>query len=366
MPGTVATPTCVDCKDADGAHKIRQRLLCAPCFKRYVNSKILKRMESYRIKNQTGTSKPRLLLALSGGASSMVLLSVLDDQLQKQLSKQNRTAYDLVIVHVDTSHSPSRTTPTWYFAAAQRFPQYTFLPPVHISSAFSHDHRLTSTLSHLGLPTPTTPDTPQSTYHTLLSACTTRTTLTDIEQIVLTRLLAALARTHTCTSLLLSHSDTRLASQSLSAVAKGRGGAAPGSSADGYSAGHGVEMRYPCRDLFRAELELFASSLEERAELAEGEGEDPAVAAAKVPSVKSLSIDELLAGYITSQGERYPSIMANVVRTVGKLQSEEPGVEEGQGKWCAFCRGAILSAQEGDREELCYGCTRMRQDIKIR
>ena len=69
----------------------------------------------------------------------------------------------------------------------------------------------------------------------------------------------------------------------------------------------------------------------------------------KQVSVRQMSIDELLKRYIEEQGVKYPSVMANVVRTVGKLGGWEE-MEEGKGGRCVVCLGRV----EGE-EKLCYG-----------
>jgi cytoplasmic tRNA 2-thiolation protein 2 len=363
MPEAMQTRKCADCGEKEGSHEIRKRFLCANCFMRYVGSKILKRMESYRIKNQTGSFKPRLLLPLSGGVSSLVLLSVLDAQLQKQISMQGRTAYDLIIAHIDTSFDFSTNLFEWYNQATSSFPLHTFVPPTHISSVVSLDQHLTTALSHLGMLTVdnTNHETNLSTYQTLLQACRTSTARTSTVSSLLSRHITAIAHEHACNSILYGHSDSRLAALSLAAVASGRGASVPSTIADGPSAAHGLSFNYPCRDLFKTELQLYASLLDTPLVMAEHE----LVEKKAPPSIKSQSIDELLTGYITSQGERYPSIMANVVRTAGKLERTEPGTEDEEQRYCVFCRGLML-ARDGDRDdELCYGCRRMKQDIKI-
>lgn len=369
MPEAVTSRKCADCGDQEGIYDTRKRFLCSGCFTRYVGSKPLKRLGSYRFKNQTSSSRPRLLLPLSGGVSSIVLLSILNDQLQRQMLQQNRTAYDLVIAHIDTSPSPSETEdePLWYAEVTKRFSTNVILPSIHISSAFTRDSSLSDSLSHLGVE-PQANSSAAETYLRLLSSCTSRTTLADITQILLARLLVALAVESNCSAILYGHSDSRLAALSLASVAKGRGGAVPGGISDDISPAHGIAFHYPCRDLFKTELELYATLLARALPIADSEGsvseQEEAKAPQPPPSIKSQSIDELLTGYITSQGQRYPNIMANVVRTAGKLQSTEPG-STGEQTYCVFCRGLIL-AQHGSTEDqkLCYGCIRMKQDIK--
>lgn len=362
MPSTTTPTKCADCHENDGIHEIRKRHLCSDCFSRYVNSKILKRMESYRIKNQSNEEKKRLFLPLSGGISSLVLLSVLDAQLQKQTSKQGRTAYDLVISHISDPTTQATDT-EWYTRLSSRYSTHTFLPPSPIYTAFINDPIIESALANLNI-TRRTSISDQDFYTHIISAATTPTTRNDLATLIRTRLITSLAHQHSCTSILYAHSDTRLASLSLSAVAKGRGGAVPSTIADGYSAAHDINLNYPCRDLFRTELELYGSLLPEPLLGVDkmqdaGQGQAGRV----ITSMRSTSIDELLAGYITSQGEKYPSIMANVVRTAGKLQREETGVEH-EARYCVLCRGLVVGNQE-QGDVLCYGCVRMKQDIRV-
>lgn len=386
MTGTDSSPVCADCaQHVERLHVVRKRNLCTPCFTRYIDSKILKRMESYRMKISNSHERKRLFLPVSGGVSSLVLLSVLDAQLQKQMSKQGRTAYDLVVGHIDltvphaTSTAHSIVDPQWYQELTKRYPALSFQPAVNITDVFQIDSTLANDITTcLNVSLPTDINSNATTYNSLLNACTTATTLNDIQQIILHRFIGALAKRHDCGAIIYGHSDSRLAALALADVAKGRGGAVPGDIADGFNPVLEMRVNYPARDLFKAELELYVqlqdTGLVEM--LAPGEqkviGGDGAVdgktTGKGVVSVKSMSIDELLTGYITREGEKYPSIMANVVRTVGKLQASE-GEEA---RYCRLCRGLILTSPanavgggEGG-QELCYGCVRMKQEIKVR
>jgi cytoplasmic tRNA 2-thiolation protein 2 len=373
MPAASLT-LCADCQQNSAEHEIRKRLLCQDCCVKYVSTKVVKRMESYRPKNQIGTTKPRLLLPLSGGVSSLGLLHILDAQLQRQRANQNRIAYDLVITHVDNASPPLQSAPAWYTQLKDRFPRHTYLPPQHISAIFTRDAALSTSLSLLGAPAPTpaSADGALDQYTDLINHTTSRTAQSDIVSILLLRLLVHTAHENACTGLLLGHSDTRLATLTLSSVATGRGGAAPGLLADGQSAAHDLAFNHPCRDLILTELNLFGQIVG-IAELGSGEGEmDGSSSVAKaVPSVRGMAMQDLLGLYISGQSQKYPSIMANVVRTAGKLASEEPQMEGGQGRWCLFCRGAVIDSREQSSqgveraEGLCYGCERMRQDIRM-
>ena len=308
-------------------------------------------MESYRFKPGSSHEKRRLLLPLSGGVSSLVLLHTLDTQLQKQLSKQNRTAYDLVVTHI---HMPgTRPTDQWYEQIQQRFPTHNYLPTTPLDTTFTLSPALfgeITTALNIHLPPTTTTTSPSALLSHLLSHFKTPTSLTNITTILLHRLLAHLTSQHACSTLLLAHSDSTLASLTLSAVATGRGSAIAESIADGASP-LGVAVNHPCRDLYKTELELYAKLQEPGLEAVEEEE-------VKQVSVRQMSIDELLKRYIEEQGVKYPSVMANVVRTVGKLGGrDETG--EGEVGRCVVCLGRV----EGEVES-CYGCERMKQDVK--
>jgi cytoplasmic tRNA 2-thiolation protein 2 len=358
MIGTAATTAvCVDCREQDATLEIRNRHLCATCFIRYVNSKILKRMESYRFKNLAGDHKRRLFLPLSGGVSSLVLLQVLDAQLQKQIGNRNRTAYDLVVARVLLPDENREEAQVEYGKLSSRFPLHHFLPLIESHDILVADDTFEQDLNHFGL-LRFEAESDERFLSRMLASARSVTTRLDLQTIVLRRLLVSKAKAEGCESMLWGHSDSRLAALSLADVAKGRGGSVPAMIADGPSL-HGVNFNYPARDLFKVELETYASVLPEPLPC------DSDQATAQPPaSVRNTSIDALLTTYITSQGAKYPSIMANVVRTATKLQVKS----EGQGgRPCTFCRGTVttVNGQMRIAETLCHGCARMKQEVKV-
>ncbi len=267
-------------------------------------------------------------------------------------------------------------------------------------------------------------------------------------------LLAAAAAEHRRAVVLLGHSTTALAELVLAETAKGRGfslpwqvndgsvfpvpvvaPAVPAPSVDsGEGEGEGEETEaamtgtttatttttitttataikmisiyHPLRELFRKELLSYAaitspplaellpadSLFPRRSGNRKGGGGGGGTAAAAVVSHKDLSIDDVMARYFGEVEASYPSVVANVVRTTGKLvraaahgggRAEERereregagGGEEGTGR-CGLCgialdrsgderwRGEIGEEGPGEasgtlrRGGLCYGCER--------
>lgn len=343
---------CEQCHTNEVSQEIRKRHICKDCFTQYVNSKVRKRMESYRFKNLSGDQKKRLLLPLSGGVSSLCLLQILDAQLEEQIAKQNRTAYELLLVHVDLLDVQEEVSAEWYSVLSERFPLHRYLPMMRIYEAFQIDESLAADLSHLDLRRDEEHNDREF-YEDIMTSTKSVTTRSDLTTLMMKRLLVATAKQHRCDSILWGHSDSRLAAQALSEVAKGRGGTVPGALADGTSS-DGVNSNCVMRDLFKSELELYASILNPPLEVFKGEMEGE-----PVTSIRNTSIDQLLNSYITSQGEKYPSIMANVVRTASKLQVPQSASDA---SICPVCR-AELEIQSN--EIICYGCIRMKQDIRI-
>jgi cytoplasmic tRNA 2-thiolation protein 2 len=345
---------CADCQIHEGSHDIRKRQLCSDCFIIYVNSKVLKRMESYRFKNLTGGQKKRLFLPCSGGVSSLVLLHALDAQLKKQVDKQNRTAYDLVLAHVLAPESS--VSADWFQRMSRRFSSHAFLPPVNFHEALKIDQNLEQGLVHLGVRRAPGQDD-LSFYNIIMSSVTTVTTRRDLQELFLRRLLISLAKQSGCASILWGHSDSKLAAQVLSGVAKGRGASVPAEISDGLSPSD-ITFNYPMRDLFKSELELYANIFPEPLEVVTEADPEP------TPSIRNTSIDNLFSNYILSQGEKYPSIVANVVRTASKLQAPKMGSEA---QFCPLCNSQVDTGRAigGNDRPVCYGCERMKQDIRV-
>lgn len=350
------TIICVECKERGGDLNIRNRRLCVECFSRYVNSKVLKRMESYRFKALDEDQKRRLLVPLSGGVSSLVLLQVLDTQLKRQIANRNKTAYDLIIAHVvPLDQSAAVISDQQLTRLAQRFSNHEFLPSFALPTSLSFDEHIEEDLRNVGCERrDQEPDV--DFFNRIMSSATSVTTRTDLQSILLQRLIVAIAKVHGCDSIIWGHSDSRLAAMTLADVAKGRGGSVASTIADGLSP-FGINFNHPLRDLYKTELEIYASTLPEPLTEA-STASDGAIL--HPPSLRNTAIDSLLTDYINTQGIKYPSIMANVVRTGGKLEVRP------NDNVCRLCVQPTLNSGSPSSPvpSLCYGCTRIKQDMR--
>lgn len=329
-----------------------------------MSSKILKRLESIRPRNQNSkdTSKPCFLVPLSGGVSSVTLLSVLCAHVRRQKEKTGRVGYDIVACHVDVSEDVGQTS--WWSKLEGHFPECKFVSPQSLSSVFKYDSTILQDLQLLGLNKEEDEDN-DSYLIRLFTSARSATARSELRELLLRRLVVAVAKQRDCDTILWGHSDTKLAATTLSLVAKGRGGNVAGELADG-SVLWSMRFAYPSRDLYKAELQMYLDCEPgetreyvldtEREGTHDGKqnGNEPLV------SLKGMSIDDLLGTYIGREGEKYPGIMANVVRTSGKLIAPETA----EGMRCRLCAAKVDNS--GIHEQtLCYGCERMKQDIRI-
>ncbi|KAH8653594.1 hypothetical protein BX600DRAFT_471228 [Xylariales sp. PMI_506] len=255
----------------------------------------------------------------------------------------------------------------------------------------------------------------------------------DVLRLLVRHVLVDTARREACDVLLTGSNTTTLAELTLSEAAKGRGHALPWLINDGVftlpkrgkrattetateGAGEAdadgedssttisIPIYHPLRELFRKELALYAELTQTPAAASTDDQQQQqtvatflasfsgsAIAAANpltaaVVSHKDLSIDEVMTRYFSEVEINYPSVVANVVRTAGKLRRSEAAAVDR----CALCgtgldeagdkrwRGELgepgpdvpdadhgsAEAGEGEavgaagRGRLCYGCDR--------
>ena len=329
------------------------------CFIQYITSKPIKRIESYRFKNDVLEKPQKILLPVSGGISSMVLLHILDRQTQRQSAKRGQAAYELHVLMVDSSAQASRGDTTGLLnELKQIFPSHSFCS-MPLAQVFELDGSILENLSDLGA---RKLETPQASLDALLSRPMTASSRTDVLQLLLTRLIIAVAKLNTCDAIFWGHSDSRLAAKALSNVAKGRGGYLPSEIGDGATP-WGVTFYYPLRDLFKSELITYANALPDA--FSKLVISDAAPAAAPL-SIRAVSIDDLLSTYINTQGEKYPGIMANVVRTAGKLQSTLSSPTTQTASTCSICDMPAddVAGRETVDSSICYACQRLRLETK--
>ncbi|KMP08945.1 hypothetical protein CISG_04029 [Coccidioides immitis RMSCC 3703] len=372
----VRNMSCVDCRFAPACVTVRTRNLCENCFIRFLQTKVLRRMERYRLRNAPKDRQRKLILPLSYGVSSLALLHIVSSLLLKQRTTgQKRTAFDLHVLIVD----PVSLHPSKGAAASGRlakikeaYPDNTY-SEVPLRSIFDYDPDIRGDISqHTGIPLGSNPSRSDEEILNLFRASfSTATARADIDGILLRRLIVAFAKSHKCDGILWGDSDSRLAAKTLANVAKGRGSSLVWNVCEGMSPWD-IYFNFPLRDLYKSELEVYASyALRDLQQIID---QDPRNF--EDLSNRHMSIEDLMSQYVLTQGAKYPGVMANIVRTVDKLTT--PGVENA--KMCILCRvpaGENLNAASGSQMDIgsngetttvprstCYGCMRTLLDMK--
>ncbi|KAI0104903.1 hypothetical protein F4776DRAFT_647822 [Hypoxylon sp. NC0597] len=424
---------CNRCKEQEGTIDLRgAETVCEACFAYYVSSKAIKRLEALqrdpatpRLKGPGGQRRPqRYLVGLSCGPSSTGLLHVLTENVRQQRARGQKTArFEYVAVHVvddtlspfssssppplpssSSSVSGSNTTEDPVLAAYHtHFPEANLLS-IPLSSALA-----LPSIDWTALPPvpPSTSLSPAQQLSDILNRLPSTTSRADVRRLLTRHLLVATAADRKCDALLLGHSTTSLAELTLSETAKGRGFSLPWLVNDGAvrvpasltaqaanpseskGVANSLPVYSPLRELFRKELVLYLShaspALLDIVPSTEGSSGGGAVV-----SHRDLSIDDVLSRYFGEVEASYPSVVANVVRTTGKLLRRpntadhdhgENGNENdvpsaaGGGNICGLCgaaldelgderwRGEIGDTREEadgglEKPKLCYGCER--------
>jgi cytoplasmic tRNA 2-thiolation protein 2 len=358
---TSTTNLCKRCHTEEVAIAVRSEPVCKTCFSKYVQTKIVKRLETFRVKNSEPGKERTLLVPLSFGPSSTALLRVLSRHLKGQLEKTGRTGFKLHILHILQPGDDAT-------ASEARLEKVKDLYPDHIYSttalsSITSDPELASTLLPTALQeslrtlkstSPSEPPSPDETFHSLLTTLPTPTSRADALTLLQRKLTLHHALATSCAAILFSDTTTRLSERILSETAKGRGFALPWLVSDGESPLR-VPIYYPLRDLLSKEVVSYVDFLEGPESL---EGivlkKDGGSAGAATIMMKNSTIDDLTRQYFGGVEVDYPSIVANVVRTTSKLQARTLADVEAH---CELC-DLPLEGQAPERSRLCYGCIR--------
>ena len=343
---SVDTALCRRCQEKEVDISIRKEPVCRYCFSKYVQTKIVKRMETFRVKNSEPGKERTLLLPLSFGPSSTALLYVVSRHLKGQIEKTGRTGFKLHVMHIQL---PGESGSEEIFEQVkQRYPEHTY-SSISLSSITEHDNLIPSDFQQTTQPA----QSPDDKLTAILSALPTATSRADATGIFLRKLLVHHARALDCGAILFSDSTTRLSERVLAETAKGRGFSLPWVVSDGESPFR-IPLYYPLRELLSKEVSAYVDFIEpSMASVVVRNDSKPAAA------MKNSTIDELTRQYFAGVEVDYPSIVANVVRTTSKLQPRSLSEVE---QHCELC-DMPLEGQAPERSRVCYGCIRTMPQI---
>lgn len=339
------------------------------------------------IRTSTDLEPRRYLAGLSFGPSSTCLAQILDDSAGYHADKKSSSPFEPLIVHVDTDLSPRRSsdeeTPAQRLLNKyrQKYPHVSF-DCIHLSKALSLQTIDWSTL----LPdaeanADSTDDTEK--LRRLFDALPSVTSRADVLRQLIRHLLIDAALSRGYAALLLGHSTSALSALTLAEVANGRGFSVPSQVNDGvqpiltYDPSTGavtsraeLPVYFPLREMLRVELltytDIVPSLAAMKTELAAA-GVD-STTGSSVVSHKDVSIEEVMQRYFDGVEGPYAGIVANVVRTAGKLERVAGAAAcrlcgmaldgEGDDRWAGDLGADSGDSAEKHRGRLCYGCRR--------
>jgi cytoplasmic tRNA 2-thiolation protein 2 len=294
-------------------------------------------------------------------------LHLLDGQQKSQRERTGRTGFTLLVVYVDESAvDPAVPGRECLDALRERFPDVGEYRAVALEEIYNYGSAVREAASENGVALVDEGRNSMERLQRLLGSLPTSTSRLDLLRLLRHRLLLSLTSANSCDSLLYGDTTTRLAERTLSETAKGRGHSLPWQISDGPSP-CGVDILYPLRDLLKKELVTYAGLPEVGfLELCKGYSPTPKYSAAVAGSGRNITIDELMTHYFEGIETTYPSIVANVVQTAGKLTAENGA---SQSQKCRICGlpgdggggGLVLGPKgkrEGEGSDLCYGCAR--------
>ena len=329
-------------------------------------------MEANKIRSSFHDAAKKLLLPLSYGVSSVSLLHVLDQHLQAQKERTGRTTYHLHVLIIDDNFSAcGEAYDPLLPNLQQRFPLHTY-SVIPIEEILNYDElRLTEISEEFKSLGEYPSSTPRDTLYAILSAVPSASSRDDISSILRRRLICAFAERQECHGIIFGDSTTRLAQKTMAETAKGRGGSLPWLTADGITCS-GLRVIYPMRDILKKELLMYAETVEPPLNSSVILQES---ASCGIPSSKDITIDDLMGQYFESVEHNYPSIVANVVRTSGRLLPPPLSKSTEFCLLCGFPMEKSHQAWAGDQEAftatingtksasdekamLCYGCER--------
>jgi cytoplasmic tRNA 2-thiolation protein 2 len=336
------------------------------CFARYVHTKAIKRLESFRVNFAASPDQQRkILLPLSHGVSSTTLLHILDLHLNTQRSKTNRTGFAISVLVVDEGSLDSARLGRVRERYANH--EYASLPLHDVFRLLPDDASLRALLPESQIQE--VPST-QEQLTSLIASLTSATARADVLTTLRTRLIVEHAKQTGCESILWGDSTTRLAEKTLAETAKGRGFSLPWQISDGKSP-FDINFHYPLRDVLKKELFSYVDLAEPALSALVYEPQSGATQASM--SSKNTTIDDLMKQYFESVEENFPSIVSNVVRTTGKLEVPAGATSNPR---CSLCSMPVpdgrfgIHGWGGDQHDgaddaaavsgrsLCYGCTR--------
>ncbi|KAG7663487.1 CTU2 [[Candida] subhashii] len=317
--------SCQRCKTTPAILISRKEKFCQNCFIRFIRGKQRKQMQDDQYKVKYGPlaeklGKQKVLLALSGGRSSLVLLDVIASLLQEQYAAhKGNQGFELVIVNLDEYEldSLNKKVQDVIPELLERYnPVKLTLKVLSLNSyvdqgtlqKISLNHEFTGFISSIN-------NSKEYTLSELLDLCPSKSSAEDLLTIVYEELILRTAYKEGCQTVIYGHSMTRIANEIIALTVKGRGSIIHKAIADHTEKYLDKEIKvlFPLRDVLYAEILAYCELADLNKYLIES-----TIQKSKI--TKNLTIRDITTNYFKQlDATGYASTASTVVRTGEKL-----------------------------------------------
>ncbi|RCK59116.1 Cytoplasmic tRNA 2-thiolation protein 2 [Candida viswanathii] len=318
------TKTCPKCKTQNAVVHARGEDFCGDCYIFYFRGKLRKQINEERYKVKFGKSleiygTQKVLLALSGGESSIVLLDIIGALLEGQ-NKQHRgkQGFELVLVNLDESEldSLNKKLPDVLPKLLERYSPVNITFKVLSLNSYVDEstlHKISLTPEFTALSKSVDPH--KTTLIELLKKCPNKSSAEDLLTIVYESLILRVAAEEGCQTILYGHCMTRLANEIIALTVKGRGSVIHKAIADHIEVvdSKDIKVMFPLREILHAEIAAYVK-LAELQEFVVGS----TIEKSKIN--RNLTIRDLTTNYFKQlDATGYASTASTVVKTGEKL-----------------------------------------------
>lgn len=337
---------CLRCNTNPSQLLSRKEHFCRDCFIRFIRGKQRKQMQGDRYKVRYGEVAARfgpqkVLLALSLGPSSLVLVDVMASLLEEQMrAHKGRCGFEIVLLNIDETASkelqngPKRAlvdlvgryeVPISF--KILNIDSYVLPEDVLHSVAVNEQFSVfkESLKGQLGL-----------SVAEMLALCPNKSSAEDLLSVIYDALVLRTAYVEKCQTVLYGHNMTRLANEVILLTVKGRGLAIHSAIADRTVTFRDQEINiiFPLREVLFAETQAYAK-------LADLERFQALSTRTSSKITKNMTVRELTSQYFhTLDATGYASTASTVVKTGEKLAAPEAGFEVPE---CEICGTPVYS-----------------------
>ncbi|KAG2731064.1 hypothetical protein G9P44_006213 [Scheffersomyces stipitis] len=333
---------CQRCKAVPAVLITRKEAFCKNCFIRFIRGKQRKSMidERYKVKYgavQEKIGQQKVLLALSGGVSSLVLTDVVASLLQEQIeSHKGRMGFELVLLNIDEFEleSLNKRIEEILPILVERYAPVNIQYKVLSIESFLIDRAMIQKVllnkDFTAIAQRLSDEQNKYTVADMLKLCPNKSSMEDLLTVIYEELILRTAFIENCETIIYGHSMTRIANEILALTVRGRGSSVYKAIAD-----HTVQFMdkeftilFPLRDVLFAEIIAYADLIE----LNKLEVKSTIV---KSKITKNLTIRDLTTNYFSHlDATGYASTASTVVKTGEKLGA--PQFKHSYGR-CQIC-----------------------------